>query len=140
MKCSSNCGITSDGGMLFSSIVQREVDISKKAWEFSPRTIAYNIRDTYAVVVSEKMDVPIYSIISKLDDISLEVLIDYILEALTTLHSNGIIHGDPHYKNIMLSGYDKNFWKKFKSKNVSQEISKEFVKRLRIWRDKNKIY
>ena len=60
----------------------------------------------------------------------LKLLINYILEALTTLHSNGIIHGNPHYKNIMLSGYDKNFWKKFESKNVSQEISKEFVKKL----------
>jgi serine/threonine protein kinase len=105
MKCSDTCMNFGEKTSYFSSVVEREVNTSIKAQNFglSPRIYDFDIHNTYATIVSEKMDISLHTIINKINTEGLSVLINIILKALETLHRNGIIHGDAHYKNVMLS-------------------------------------
>jgi Protein kinase domain len=94
---------------------QREVEITNLAYTLgiAPKIEDFYISKSYSVIIMERMDVPLVDIFRKLRVEEMEYVISRILETLTFMHRNGIVHVDPHFGNIMFkmnNRADKGFW------------------------------
>jgi tRNA A-37 threonylcarbamoyl transferase component Bud32 len=83
---------------------KREVELAEMAYKLgvSPKIFATRVTETYSIIIMDRMDDTIEGLERKMDDNALDIVVGRVLDYIEILHSNGIVHGDMYFRNIML--------------------------------------
>jgi tRNA A-37 threonylcarbamoyl transferase component Bud32 len=96
----------------------------------APEVLSSDISDNYSIVVTEELDRTLDYVLEHIKDEKIsEFVVDTVMNALDTLHKNGIVHGDAHGENIMFVSTKSDFdWNNFDQNEFADRLRKSEIK------------
>lgn len=93
----------STGHRYNEEVTQNEIEITQNAHSIgvAPKIIATVVDEKYALIIEEKMHKTLSQFYTEPTEREYDVLMNYIIDLVKKLHSNGIVHCDLHFGNIM---------------------------------------